>query len=363
MSSPDRHRRSTPFFSRSPRVDTRYLPLGCVLLQSDGHVVSVTGSFAEILGCKVTNLFGQDIHEFLAVLDHQPSIGLFSVGSSTLVMVRQTGERFLWSVHKAATGAALGGYYIGVLLPDPGSTDSETHPKHNLTVLGEATAGVAHEIGGTLGVIADSAELLLEESSFNGFSRRSLEIIRDESHRLGTLLQDILSFARSRPHNPSPQDCSKLVSQVVELFNRKQNPKKISLCVKAEANLPAILVDEGRIHQLFFNLIKNASDASPESGEVLILIRRAKFEHNLPAVNVVVIDQGEGIDSEHLDRIYEPFFSTKPLGAGTGLGLAIARSIVESHHGVLRINSKKGEGTRASVLLPVVQTKEARDLF
>ncbi len=359
MVTPDRQTGSLiPFKTISP-TPTGQSSVGCALLEHDGRIVSVTRSFARMVGCGVKPLFGQSVFDALMLAPETHRLSLLSEGSTIPVRARLNGRPLCWNVHKIAPGAALSGYYIGLLCEDNSRESSEPHfTRNNHTAsLGGITATVAHEIAGPLNVIANTAELLLEENAVDQDTRHFLLIMRDEAQRLGILLQDLLSLNRELNLKTSAQDCAAVVHSVMELFYHQCASKHINLRVKAEPNLPPVAADAARLRQVFFNLIKNACDASPSRSEVRIDLRSAKLEKNQPAVEIVIRDRGEGIEPDNLKHVCTPFFSTKGSGLGTGLGLTVVQQIVSAHRGEFRIISKVGEGTQASVLLPVFKSE------
>jgi signal transduction histidine kinase len=117
--------------------------------------------------------------------------------------------------------------------------------------------------------------------------------------------------------------------------------------------VPVIYADRQQLRQVFLNLVTNAADAMPAGGQLTPRVRPGQLPPGRPAVVVEVADTGVGIPSDHLARVTEPFFSTKPEGKGTGLGLAICRRIVAQHDGKLEIDSRVGAGTTVRVVLPV----------
>jgi nitrogen-specific signal transduction histidine kinase len=344
--TPPLHSNTRPLFE--PR------PIGCALMESDGRIVSATRSFALTLGFQSKSLFGQSIFDLLKSQDNAKPRSLLNEGEPIRVSDRD-GRLFGWSVYRIAPGFALSGYYVGLICDETDWETFECRLAHHdrLATLGCLTAEMAHEIAGPLNVIANNAELLLEEERMDQESRRFLSIVRDEAQRLGELLQEFLDFARDAPLRMNAQDIVKIVETPIRLLRHQRNDKRVSVEIRAEPDLPLVAVDGERLQQVVFNLVKNACDASPEGGEVLILVQRTEL-FGEAAIELAVIDQGEGISSADIEHIFEPFYSSKPAGRGTGLGLCIAQRIIAAHHGDLRITSLDGQGTRASVLLPVL---------
>jgi signal transduction histidine kinase len=331
-------------------------PVGCALMDRDGRIVSVTRSFAKMLGCPGSQLAGRSVLDILARKDSSKRQDLLTEDAMFGVMTLDTGRAFLWNVHGIAPGAVLGGYYVGILYR---TSDVEVYEHQlanldRLALLGGLSAEMAHEIAGPLSVIANNADLLLEEGGVDHEARQFLIRMRDEAYRLGNVLQDFLFVARGGTPKMGAQNIVRLIETPVRLLHLRSHRENINVRIEAEPDLPQVVGDAEGLQQVFFNLVKNAYDASHPGSEVRIQVGRAEANQTAAMLEVAVIDQGEGIDPQDLERIFQPFYSTKREGQGTGLGLTISQRIVGEHHGELTIRSTPGVGTRATVLLPIL---------
>lgn len=352
MARPEKLLASTELYpGASPLI--RHSTVGCALMQHDGRIVSVTRSFAEMLDSEVGQLFGQSIFDLMTADEDLEPSRLLVEDEWTRVVLRD-GRSLYWSVHKIARDAALGGYFVG-LISNGGELDTLERPldhREGFAALEELTA-VAHEIAGPLNIIANNAEFLLDEDGLTPDARQGLTTMCNEAFRLCALLQDTLGYARDASPKIKAHDAVNLVKKSLEVFKHQLCGKKISWRIEAEPSLPLVRGEAERLQQVFFNLFKNAWDASPDNGEVVIYVQRQMPEHTGAGVEVVIVDKGEGIDPSDLEHICEPFFTTKPAGQGTGLGLAIAQEILAAHKGSLKLASSPGEGTSATIVLPV----------
>lgn len=332
-----------------------YGETGCALMEHDGRIISVTSSFARMLDSEVETLFGQSVFD-LMTMDGDPGPSrLLLEGQKMSVVLPTDGRSLCWSVCRIAPGTILGGYYIGIISESDERERFEGRQVHRqgLAMLGGLTAEVAHEIAGPLNLIANNSELLLGEDGLTPDARQGLTSMRNEAFRLCSLLQDILGFARNAPLKIKGHDAVGLVKKSLELFKHQPRGKKISWRIEAEGGLPLVGGEAERLQQVFFNLFKNAWDASPDSGEIVILVRHQRPKRDGAGIEFVIVNKGEGIAPFDLKKIGEPFFTTKPVGQGTGLGLAIVQRILAAHQGSLSLASSLGEGTRATVWLPV----------
>jgi signal transduction histidine kinase len=226
-----------------------------------------------------------------------------------------------------------------------------------LADIGQLAAGVAHEINTPLASIALRAEGLLRSAddpalhaipSFKNFPRY-LKTIEDEIYRCKKIVSALLDFSRSRRPEVRPTDLNALCEQATDLVGHQMQLKRVKLSLDLARGLPAIPADEGQIRQVLIALLMNALDASSEGGTIAVTTQGGPEGR----VHLTVADSGAGIAPEHLDKIFNPFFTTKPTGQGTGLGLAVCHGVVTAHGGEIRVESHVGRGTRFSVELPV----------
>jgi two-component system NtrC family sensor kinase len=226
-----------------------------------------------------------------------------------------------------------------------------------LADIGQLAAGVAHEINTPLASIALRAESLLKVADdprlqaidvFKNFPRY-LKTIDEEIFRCKKIISALLDFSRARRPETRVTDLNALAEKATDLVGHQMKLKQVTLSLKLEADLPHIRADDGQLRQALIVLLMNALDATLPGGHVEVETRRDGAD----TVVLTVADDGSGISPENLDKIFNPFFTTKPVGQGTGLGLAICHGIVASHGGEIRVDSEIGRGTRLSLVLPV----------
>ena len=226
-----------------------------------------------------------------------------------------------------------------------------------LADIGQLAAGVAHEINTPLASIALRAESLLKAAAdprlqavdaFKNFPRY-LKTIDEEIFRCKKIIGALLEFSRVRRPETRITDLNALAEKATDLVGHQMMLKQVTLSLKLETGLPHIRADDGQLRQALIALLMNALDATPAGGHVEVETHRDGAD----TVVLTVADDGSGISPENLDKIFTPFFTTKPVGQGTGLGLAICHGIVASHGGKIRVDSEIGRGTRLSLVLPV----------
>ncbi len=219
-----------------------------------------------------------------------------------------------------------------------------------LAAIGEMAAHVTHEIRNPLSSMGLNVELLEEELAATTMAeaQQLVRAIKREIERLAELSDEYLRLARRPAPNLERDNLADLVREVVEFIRPELDKAKVSCAVEIEDPLPSVAFDEAQIKQALLNLVRNAREAMPPSGGELWL--RVGASRKGDGVDLVVDDNGSGIDAEVREKVFEPFFTTKE--GGTGLGLAVTRQIVEAHGGTIACEARDPRGTRVSVHLP-----------
>ena len=217
-----------------------------------------------------------------------------------------------------------------------------------LVSLGQLAAGAAHEINNPLAAILGFSDLLADDPSLSDKSRSTAAKIRDQARRTKTLVGNLLSFARQVPPERTLLDINTVVTNAIQLRSLDRSPKtRVEL--QLESVLPGVRGDGNQLMQVFFNLINNAVDAMESHEGGVLTVKTARDRGN---VIILFSDTGPGIKEPH--RVFDPFYTTKPVGKGTGLGLSICFGIVQEHAGkILCYNSQTG-GAVFRVELPAV---------
>ncbi|MBN1104232.1 MAG: cache domain-containing protein [Deltaproteobacteria bacterium] len=225
----------------------------------------------------------------------------------------------------------------------------EVMKSERLAMIGQLAAGVAHEINNPLGSILLFNRLVLNKCSGDSPMRPNLERIEREVKRCQNIVQGLLEFARQREPKAEPTDLNALLDKTVALFENQPMFHNIEVARQFEEDLPEAIVDPTQIQQVFVNIIMNAVDAMEGKGRMTITTR---FLQETDTCEVGFGDTGSGMPKEVLNRIFEPFYTTKGVGHGTGLGLSISYGIVQGHGGDIMVSSKAGEGSLFVVCLP-----------
>lgn len=227
-----------------------------------------------------------------------------------------------------------------------------------LATMGELAASIAHELNNPLQTISLRIDSLAEVFSNDEQKLHEFEIITEELARMGKLIGSLLQFSRHSHQEISLLDIRKEIENSLELIEYHLRAQKIKVVREFDETLPKIQADRQQLRQVLLNLLTNASDAMPLGGTLTTRVRSVESESGISGVSLELTDSGPGITPANLERIWEPFFTTKPEGKGTGLGLAIARRAIEAHHGTLSIESHPGKGTTVTIFLPVTSVRK-----
>lgn len=220
-----------------------------------------------------------------------------------------------------------------------------------LSSLGTLTSGIAHELNNPLNNISTSCQIILEELSEmdKDFLRSMLLNMEKEIARARDIVKGLLEFSRMKKLAISPANLKETVLMACKLVER-QLPTGIQLHVEIPDDL-IVPIDSQRMQQVFLNLFINSIQATSElPGEIRI---RAEKNNSNNEVIINLEDTGSGMDKETMSHIFDPFFTTKDMGSGTGLGLSIVHGIIEQHQGTISVESKKNEGTKFIIRLPL----------
>jgi two-component system NtrC family sensor kinase len=237
----------------------------------------------------------------------------------------------------------------------------------HLASLGELAAGVAHEINNPINGIINFAQILANKSKAGSRENDIANSIIKEGDRIANIVKSLLSFARAGRTERNPARIHEILADSLALTSAQIRKDGITLNVHISPDLPEILAHPQQIQQVFLNIINNSRYALNQkfSGvhkdKVLRILAEKVRVDGRPYIRLTFHDQGIGIPSDIIDKVMNPFFTTKPGGKGTGLGLSISHGIIADHGGKLDIDSVEGEFTRVSIELPVAEEKKEEE--
>jgi two-component system NtrC family sensor kinase len=226
-------------------------------------------------------------------------------------------------------------------------TQLQIGQSEKLAAIGRLAAGIAHEINNPLTSILNFAHLVSEKKTNDEEDLRDLNIIIDETNRVRKIVRELLDFARQSPAKKESLDINQILQQLVSLIIKQKEFREIRFMENYDDKLGTVHADKNQIQQVFLNLLLNSAESIAQEGTITI-----STQHQPDHCIISIGDTGCGIRSEDLDKIFDPFYTTKPVGRGTGLGLSVSYGIVKQYQGEISCDSKEGEGSTFSVTLP-----------
>ncbi|MBM3963413.1 MAG: PAS domain S-box protein, partial [Planctomycetes bacterium] len=270
------------------------------------------------------------------------------------------------SARRDASGAIVGVVAVGQDITEHREAQKRSLRAQRLESIGTLAGGVAHDVNNALAPILLATGMLRER---HPESNELLELMESSARRGASMVQQLLTFAKGVDGKRVPLPPQILLAEL-ERFVRNTFPKNLDVLVACDPAAPAVNGDSTQLHQVLLNLCVNARDAMPDGGRLAIEVVRAELTaadaqalgDAKPGsyVRIGISDTGCGIAPELLDRIFEPFFSTKSPEQGTGLGLSTTLGIVRSHGGFMRVQSQPGAGTEFAVYLPAASAEAPR---
>lgn len=325
-----------------------------IVTHPDGTLRMLNRAALELLGYEEAELKGKPAEVLFAGKDHpfrNPE------QNAETHMADRKGEKiqvlFSSSALRDADGRMSGMIGVAKDLRDRKKLELLVRQSEKMSATGQLTAGIAHEINNPLGVILGFAQALARRLSPGDPLEIPVKSIEREAVRCKNLVQDLLTFSRASKTEREPMDLNRAIEGALSLVTANTRMGRIEVKKELGGGLPRILGNPNQIQQVIINLANNALDAMPEGGTLTV---RTELLQDGPRswIGLKVADTGIGIPKELLPRIFESFFTTKPVGQGTGLGLSLAYEIVQKHSGLIEVQSRPG-CTEFCVKFPVSQ--------
>jgi signal transduction histidine kinase len=278
--------------------------------------------------------------------------------TTTLVQRIRADERQLEGLADRALAQARS---LEVALAEQQEAQARVVRAERLAAVGELAGQVAHEVNNPIAIISAKARLLLRDGRAELPEKAGQEVakIADLADRVARIAQGLLSYCRPAPGARAPLDASLPLRRALAYVESRAAAAGVQVRDELPAGLPQVHANANELEQVFLNLVLNALDAMPAGGELRIAAERDPPGQEGRLV-IVVADTGTGIPPELLDRVFEPFLTTKG-GQGSGLGLSICQGLVRSHGGDIRVESRVGAGTRVHVSLPTTGRADRGD--
>jgi two-component system, cell cycle sensor histidine kinase and response regulator CckA len=281
------------------------------------------------------------------------------------VEIALAGKTIAWSFFPIAASRVVHCY--GVDITEMENLEAQFRQAQKMESIGQLAAGVAHDFNNILTVIQGYADCLVARYDGDADLSKPLKQISNASRRAAALTRQLLLFSRKQVLQPRVLDLNTVLRNLHNMLLRLLG-EDIVIEDHFAADLPHIEADTGMLEQVVMNLAVNSRDAMPKGGKLILTTATteidAQYVQHRPearlgrAVRLGISDTGTGMDRKTLERIFEPFFSTKEVGKGTGLGLATVYGIVKQHQGWIEVKSELGRGTTFDIYLPAAQVAE-----
>lgn len=349
-----------------------------VVTAADHRLVDVNNKFCEILNCQSKELIGKDVHELIrgngsgstsntlaelldsnvsreSELTIQTASGLslpVSVSSNALSTDRE--RLVILIIHDLSERKRLEA--------EKDEMQRQLFQSSKLASIGELSAGVAHEINNPLNGIINLAQLLKDDKvARTNSEQRMINGIIDEGGRIAKIVRDLLTFARQESHELERVSIAETINTSISLFGHQLSKNGISIEIDVEETLPPLMADGSRLRQVMVNLISNAHHAllaKTSTPKVFRISARTLKQGGDRMVRLEFFDNGIGIRREDIDKVFDPFFTTRRDSGGTGLGLSLSFGIIREYGGTIIAESREGSHTRFIVDLPAATSQE-----
>ena len=353
---------------------------GIGVVRADDHrLVDVNNKFCEILGCQPKGLVGKRIEDLVSADGGSPHPDpldelLRGGAQGEVEMVLRTPAGNGVSAAVSSNEIKTDGERLIILIiqdlserrrleAEKDEMQRQLFQSSKLASIGELSAGVAHEINNPLNGIINFAQLLKDDGVARTEEHRQMvDGIIGEGERIARIVRDLLTFARHEPHELERVHIAETLDASMSLFGHQFAKDGVRVEIEVEEGLPPVMADGSRLRQVAVNMISNAHHAlrAKGAGEKLFRVTARSVERSGGAcVRVEFYDSGVGIRREDIDKVFDPFFTTRRATGGTGLGLSLSFGIVREYGGTITVESAEGSYTRFAVELPAAGSREA----
>jgi len=330
-----------------------------VSMEPDGRILTWNQAAERITGFRATKVIGHDLADLCVAEDAQDMGGLLAaVRQGEPIKVREfdlqtrQGKAVpvawacspMWDDHGQVAALVA----VGRDLTERRLLEAQLFQSAKMASLGVMAGGIAHQLRNPLGAASAAAQLLLREPENRELGRQCAQKIYEGIKRASAIIESLLRFARPDSGRSYMVSVNVVIGDTVAMMRHQANLNQVVVETELGLDLPVVYADPSALQQAFTNLFLNACQAMPTGGRLLIRTRSLAAE---PFVAVDFIDTGCGIPSENVAKIFDPFYTTRPVGQGVGLGLAIAYSILQQHDGSIQVHSTVGAGSTFTVLL------------
>jgi len=326
---------------------------------------------SQIIGLTDEELFGQEAGAHIRKVDARVLAGEIREDEHTKLVggIPATFHVIKVPIHNKL-GAVNGLCGIARNVTEIRSLKSQLQQSQKMEAIGTLAGGIAHDFNNILGIVLGNAELAMEDVPEVHPARFNLEEIRQAGLRAKDMVHQLLSFARKADQKRNSMTIVPVIKESLKLL-RASIPSSIEIRQNIQEDAGTIFANSTQINQVIVNLGTNAAHAMPDGGVLEVSLMNVELDkdsadqyHDLSPGRYVILtvsDTGYGIGQEALNRIFDPYFTTKEVGKGTGMGLSMVHGIVKNHGGTIAVESELGKGTTFSILFPVADEDAAAD--
>lgn len=330
-----------------------HLPVGLIATDNQGRITFFNEAAEKITGLQPQTAVGREPDTLLPM----QLCGLTQMLEKGATIVEQEMNCMFddgRSVPLSVSGTCIvneEGYFVGQVLilrdlREVRRLQAEIRRQEKLAALGGLAAGVAHEIRNPLSSIKGLATYFAAQFEAGSEAKEATGVMIQEVDRLNRAITELLDFARPTDLKPVPTDIEPLISRSIQLIQQDAATRDVQIQKQIDDELCMTMIDPDRVTQCLLNIYMNALQAMPEGGHLNVGCRLEQSDQ----LCIAVSDTGQGIPPDQLNKIFDPYFTTK--NKGTGLGLAIVHKIVEAHQGTILVESFSGQGTTVKLVFP-----------
>lgn len=373
-----RERRKTEILLKDSEAEKKAILDGITaniaFIDKELKVIWVNKTAADSVNKKPEEMIGHRCHEFWAdsskPCDGCPTLRALKTKKSEQAIMTTSDGR-IWSEHGEpvfdSKGCLIGVVEIAQDITDQKNTEKQLKEAQKMESIGTLTGGIAHDFNNFLGIILGNAELALADIPKWNPAYSKLKAIKTISLKGADIVSQLLSFSRRAEQQLKPLIPIPVVKDTIRLL-RSTIPSTIEIRERLDSTDEMILADSVQLNQVIMNLCINSSQAMEESGGIIeiamqriipddkTICKHPELEKR-KYLKLTVSDTGHGIEPHIVDRIFDPYFTTKEVGQGSGMGLAMVLAIVKSHNGRITLDSKPGRGTCFNIFFPVIKEK------
>ncbi len=335
------------------------MTMSIVVIDEDYHITVINSEFEKTIGKRRQEIIGILVGEIIKLSDDNQDLqehlnwvmGSFETKILTKIHCQVGGQNITSNLRLSpmleGEKRLVGAVIIIEDITARVNLEEELALSQRLAAIGKLAAGLAHEINNPLGIILNYIEICQmdeKDEKVKGYLTR----ITSETERIAEIIRQLLEFSRQTKTQFKPVNLIEVVDDTIDFIEYKLRKEGIELQKRYSVNQAMVLADKSQLKQVFLNIILNALQAMDNGGHLLICLHETDDGQ---AFSLSFTDSGKGIAKEILDKVFDPFFSTKEIGEGTGLGLSVSYGIIQEHGGSIEVVSKEGSGSTFTVKL------------